>query len=91
MTRMPCVDCTQVRHPLALGGRACLPLAPPTPLPAPAPKLILGGDAYAPLGSRADGCLQSGLQLADAVLGTDSTLRVAAAAPEAPTHETRAA
>ena len=67
---------SQVRYPVALPtGAACLPLRPP-PAAAPAaasdeeeaPALVVAGDAFSPLGSRFDGCVQSGERAAEAVL-----------------------
>ena len=59
---------SQVRYPVALAeGSACLTLRPSHRL-APAPALVLAGDAFSPLGSRFDGCVQSGDQAAAAVL-----------------------
>ena len=66
---------SQVRFPLALGdGTACMqlrPLPPPagaSPSESPPPALVLAGDAFSPLGSRFDGCVQSGEQAAAALL-----------------------
>ena len=65
---------SQVRFPLALGdGAACMQLRPPPPAGAvasepPPPVLVLAGDAFSPLGSRFDGCVQSGEQAAAALL-----------------------
>ena len=67
---------SQVRHPLPLPSApegkqattACWPLTPPvgaedgTP-----PPLVLAGDAFSPLGSRFDGCIQSGEDAAHAM------------------------
>ena len=57
---------SQVRYPLTLPSRgvqgeptACWSLSP-TEAAGVAPPLILAGDAFSPLGSRFDGCLQSG-------------------------------
>ena len=59
---------SQVRYPMALPvGAACLPLRPPAGGHA-APPLVLAGDAFSPLGSRFDGCVQSGESAAAAVL-----------------------
>ena len=59
---------SQVRYPVALpGGAACLPLRPAAGGRA-APALVLAGDAFSPLGSRFDGCVQSGESAAAAVL-----------------------
>jgi len=65
-----------VRTPIALpGGAACVQLHPPRPAEAetaqepPPPVLVLAGDAFSPLGSRFDGCVQSGEQAAAVVLG----------------------
>ena len=65
---------SQVRYPLALpDGAACFPLGPnrseqsdgeATAVPA----LVLAGDAFSPLGSRFDGCIQSGEGAAKALL-----------------------
>ena len=66
---------SQVRFPLALGdGAACMQLRPPpppagtSPSESPPPALVLAGDAFSPLGSRFDGCVQSGEQAAAALL-----------------------
>lgn len=60
---------SQVRTPLALaGGAACWRLAPPAGGDGDAPPLVLAGDAFSPLGSRFDGCVQSGEHAAKAVL-----------------------
>ena len=57
---------SQVRTPLALPGKAaCWPLRPGGEVSAP--PLILAGDAFAPLGSRFDGCVQSGEGAAEAL------------------------
>ena len=71
---------SQVRTPLALPlGGACLCLAPSSAVEtagagtaeggggAP-PPLVLAGDAFSPLGSRFDGCVQSGEQAAKELL-----------------------
>ncbi|KAL1522037.1 hypothetical protein AB1Y20_021682 [Prymnesium parvum] len=51
---------SQVRYPLELpSGQACLPLLPPQPGVESAP-LVMAGDSFSPLGSRMDGCIQSG-------------------------------
>lgn len=68
---------SQVRTPLPQGDSgACLPLSPPpTHEPAAAhPPLVLAGDAFAPLGSRFDGCVQSGEAAAAALLAALSRL-----------------
>ena len=65
---------SQVRFPLALGvGAACMQLQPPplagmSPSEPPPPPLVLAGDAFSPLGSRFDGCVQSGEQAAATLL-----------------------
>ena len=56
---------SQVRTPLSLpAGASCWRLAPPGSAGGDgtvvAPPLILAGDAFSPLGSRFDGCVQSG-------------------------------
>jgi hypothetical protein len=57
---------SQVRTPLELpGGAACWRIAP-----LDAPPLILAGDAFSPLGSRFDGCIQSGEDAAKELLAT---------------------
>lgn len=74
---------SQVRYPIPLPHRpaadgagvaaaaapvACWPLAPPDAQAAVAtPPLILAGDAFSPLGSRFDGCVQSGEGAAQAM------------------------
>jgi renalase len=69
---------SQVRTPLALpaaGGEAdgaarpvaCWPLAPPPATGSAAPPIVLAGDAFSPLGSRFDGCMQSGEDAAAAM------------------------
>ena len=59
---------SQVRTPLALpSGAACWLLAPPAGVERASP-LVLAGDAFSPLGSRFDGCVQSGEQAAAALL-----------------------
>ena len=66
---------SQVRTPLALPEAApttaCWLLTPPTTTPdaaAPPPPLVLAGDAFSPLGSRFDGCIQSGEGAAQAMV-----------------------
>ena len=65
---------SQVRTPLSLaGGGACWHLMPPAATPQAdgatlTPPLVLAGDAFSPLGSRFDGCVQSGEHAAAAVL-----------------------
>ena len=73
---------SQVRYPIALPpDAACVELRPPgtagtsgageaTPSAAepPPPLLLLAGDAFSPLGSRFDGCVQSGVQAAEVTL-----------------------
>ena len=63
---------SQVRHPIPLPGagtHACLDLSSaPATTDGPIPPLVLAGDAFSPLGSRFDGCVQSGEQAASAVL-----------------------
>ena len=63
---------SQVRYPIALPGNgptACWPLAPEDGGRADgtdvtSPPLVLAGDAFSPLGSRFDGCVQSGEEAA---------------------------
>jgi predicted NAD/FAD-dependent oxidoreductase len=62
---------SQVRMPIPLAaGAASLRLAPPPSKAGsePTPPLILCGDAYSPLGSRFDGCVQSGEHAAASML-----------------------
>ena len=53
----------QLRPPPPAAGAT--PSEPPAPQP---PPLVLAGDAFSPLGSRFDGCVQSGEQAAAALL-----------------------
>lgn len=59
---------SQVRFPLDMGNNVASILVEPTLKNWKVPPLVLCGDAFSPLGSRFDGCVQSGEHAASAVI-----------------------